>query len=65
MDKVDSLTERENINIHQELVDACLEGDESAFQSLYDLYSRAMYNVALRMVKDRDEAEDPLQAYSP
>ena len=55
------MTESENINIHQDLVDACLNGDESAFQSLYDLYSKAMYNVALRMVKDRDEAEDVLQ----
>ena len=55
------MTENENINIHQDLVDACLAGDESAFQSLYNLYCKAMYNVALRIVKDRDEAEDVLQ----
>lgn len=58
---VDLLTEQEHINIHQDLVDACLAGDESAYQSLYQHYSKAMFNVALRMVKDRDEAEDVLQ----
>ncbi|QMW04070.1 RNA polymerase sigma factor [Spirosoma foliorum] len=33
----------------------------SAYKSLYDSYSPAMFGVLLRMVKDRDRAEDLLQ----
>jgi RNA polymerase sigma-70 factor (ECF subfamily) len=49
------------VNIHQDLVDACLAGDESAYSELYKLYSKAMFNVALRIARDSDDAEDILQ----
>lgn len=48
-------------NIHAEIVERCLQGDRKAYEEIYALYSRAMFNVALRLVKDRDEAEDVLQ----
>jgi len=53
--------ETAQVNIHQDLVDSCLRGDQSAFYQLYNLYSRAMYNTALRIVRDSDDAEDILQ----
>ena len=49
------------INIHQEIVDRCKSGDKVACKELYDLYSKAMFNVCFRITNDRYEAEDVLQ----
>lgn len=46
---------------HTELVLACKRGDRQAQFKLYELYSKAMYNTALRIVKNEDEAADVLQ----
>lgn len=48
-------------DIHQEHIEGCKAGDHKAFNTLYKLYAKAMYNVALRIIKDEDEAEDILQ----
>lgn len=47
---------------HRELVDRCREGHRDAQFELYRLYSRAMYNTALRMVQNPHDAEDVLQS---
>lgn len=47
--------------MHQDLIDRCLEGERSAQYALYKKYARAMYNVALRIVGDADDAQDVLQ----
>ena len=44
-----------------ELVEACRQGTRTAQFELYNLYSRAMYNTALRMVGQPGDAEDLLQ----
>lgn len=44
-----------------ELVEQCRRGDHQAFRKLYDLYSKAMFNLCLRMLNNREEAEDVLQ----
>lgn len=46
---------------HTELVLACKRGDRQAQFKLYELYAKAMYNTALRIVKNEDEAADVLQ----
>ncbi|HKK74052.1 MAG TPA: RNA polymerase sigma factor [Saprospiraceae bacterium] len=46
---------------HKEIVEKCKAGDRQAQFELYRLYSKAMYNVCLRMVKDELDAEDLLQ----
>ncbi len=46
---------------HLDLVFRCKEGDERAFQELYKLYSRAMFNICVRMMNSHEEAEDLLQ----
>lgn len=46
---------------HNEIVEACLKGDRKAQYTLYQLYSKAMYNICIRMVRDELEAEDILQ----
>ena len=43
------------------LVQQCLDGDTSAYRALYDRYSRAMFNTALRIVNRVPDAEDILQ----
>lgn len=43
------------------LIKLCKKGDAKAQFKLYKLYSRGMYNVALRMTNDRGTAEDILQ----
>lgn len=38
-----------------------MQGDRRAQFELYQQYSKAMFNICLRMLSDRDEAEDVLQ----
>lgn len=49
------------IDKHYELVVACKQGSKKACYELYKLYSKAMLNVAFRVVGDIAEAEDVLQ----
>ena len=49
------------INIHQDLIDACRNGDRDAQFRIYKLYYKAMYNTSLRIVNDTAEAEDIMQ----
>lgn len=44
-----------------ELLKACADGNRKAQMQLYDQYSKAMYNVCLRMLGDSGWAEDVLQ----
>ena len=46
---------------HQEIIDDCRRGNRQAQFELYRLYSKAMYNICLRMLKDEMDAEDILQ----
>ena len=45
----------------EELIAQCKRGNRQAQFKLYKLYSKAMYNTALRIVADADEAADVLQ----
>lgn len=53
--------EAKQINIHAELIEACLQNDRVAQYKLYSLYSKAMLNVAYRICNDLEQAEDMLQ----
>jgi RNA polymerase sigma-70 factor, ECF subfamily len=44
-----------------ELVDRCLRGDLEAFAPLVARYQKPLFNVALRMVRDREDARDITQ----
>jgi len=48
-------------DIHRELIGKCRAGDIRSQYRLYKLYSKAMYNVAVRMLADPMDAEDVLQ----
>ncbi|HEX2920309.1 MAG TPA: RNA polymerase sigma factor [Bacteroidales bacterium] len=50
-----------NINIHSDLIEGCREGNTSSQFALYKQYSKAMYNLAFRILNNREDAEDILQ----
>ena len=51
----------EYTDLHKELIEQCRRGERSAFREVYRLYSKSMYNVALRMTGLAHIAEDILQ----
>ena len=46
---------------HYDIVEACKRGDRKAQFELYKLYSKAMYNICMRMLNSAENAEDALQ----
>ncbi len=44
-----------------QLVQACLQGDTKAFETLIERYQKPIFNLALRMVRDTEDAEDVTQ----
>jgi len=48
-------------DIHWQLVEACKAGNRKAYNELYNSFSKAMYNICVRMMNDTEEARDMLQ----
>jgi RNA polymerase sigma factor (sigma-70 family) len=42
-------------------VQRCKAGEKKAFHELYHLYSKAMFNIAVRIINNKEEAEEALQ----
>lgn len=53
--------EANTVNIHADLIARCRGNDRNAQFEIYKLYSKAMYNTALRITGDENDAEDVLQ----
>jgi RNA polymerase sigma factor (sigma-70 family) len=51
----------EYIEKNSELIELCKQGDRKAQYEIYRLYSKAMYNVCIRILNNETEAEDVLQ----
>lgn len=49
------------IHSNEELIRACIKGNQRACKQLYDTYSGTMMGVCLRYMGNRDEAQDVLQ----
>jgi RNA polymerase sigma-70 factor (ECF subfamily) len=47
--------------IHSKLIEECRRGSSKAQCSLYNQYSKAMFNLACRIMNNREDAEDMLQ----
>ena len=47
--------------LHQSIIEQCKNNNAKAQMQLYNLYSKAMFLVALRYVKDKFIAEDVMQ----
>jgi len=48
-------------DIHQELIERGVDGERKALSELYKLYSRAMFNVSMRILNSREDSEEALQ----
>ncbi len=48
-------------DIHKEIIELSKEGNPRAQFQLYKLYSKAMFNICMRMLNNKEEAEDLLQ----
>jgi RNA polymerase sigma factor (sigma-70 family) len=48
-------------NINGQIIDRCKKGDVKAQFILYKQYSKAMYNIAIRFLNNKMDAEDILQ----
>lgn len=44
-----------------QLIESIRRGDQRAFDQLFDLYSKKTFQIAYRLLRDRDEAEDTVQ----
>lgn len=58
---VDYLYSVKELELHRSLIEDCQKGNRKAQYRLYRMYSKAMYNICLRMVKNEFDAEDILQ----
>ena len=43
------------------IVKKAIKGDESSYKALYCKYAKAMYNICLRLLNNKEDAEDVLQ----
>lgn len=50
-----------NGEIQEQLIKKAIDGDQKAMYRLYKLYVQAMYNICIRMVPNRFDAEDLVQ----
>jgi RNA polymerase sigma factor (sigma-70 family) len=50
-----------NVYIHAPLIEECRKGNSKAQFRLYNQYAKAMYNLAYRIMNNREDAEDMLQ----
>lgn len=51
----------EHTDIHRDLIALSKEGNSASQYKLYKLYAKPMFNIAMRMMNTREEAEDILQ----
>lgn len=47
--------------VHKDLVTKSIDGDQNAQAALYQHYAKAMFNVCMRFMHNREDAEDALQ----
>jgi RNA polymerase sigma factor (sigma-70 family) len=61
VDPVNEYQDSTPLDLHREIIESSKQGNRKAQYSLYKLYSKAMFNVCYRMLRNREEAEDMLQ----
>ena len=47
--------------IHKDLINRCRNGDIKAQYNIYKLYSKGLYNIAMRFVKNKMDADEVVQ----
>src|SRR5664280_3742971 len=51
----------DEININRQILERCKNGEVKAQFMLYKQYSKTMYNIAIRLLNNKMDAEDILQ----
>lgn len=51
-----------DLAMHADLISSCIRGNRDSQYDLYRRYSKAMYNICLRMLGTKMDAEDVLQS---
>ena len=59
--KVENKLTQFSTEIHKDIIEASKTGDQKSQFKLYQLYSKAMFNICYRMMNSFEEAEDLLQ----
>ena len=54
-----NMDQKSNRELDQKLIDQVKNGDKSAFKEIYARFSQVTYNLALRILKDKEDTEDP------
>lgn len=57
----EEMQEKPRAGTDQELIDLIKEGDKEALREIYSRFSQAVYNLAFRMLRDREDAEEVVQ----
>ena len=52
---------KQSVNIHEDLIEGCRSNNRKSQLQVYNLYYKAMFNTAFRIVKNSAEAEDIMQ----
>jgi len=52
---------KEIVHMHRDLIEAAKNGERYAQKSLFDLYSKALYNIGMRILGNSDDAADVTQ----
>ena len=55
------MDQKSNREIDQDLIEQVKKGDKTAFKEIYSRFSQVTYNLALRILKDKEDAEEVVQ----
>jgi RNA polymerase sigma-70 factor (ECF subfamily) len=55
------MQQKSNRELDQQLIDQVKQGDKTAFKEIYSRFSQVVYNLALRMLRDKEDAEEVVQ----
>lgn len=58
---ITELLKGKEVDIHYHLIEQCRKGKQQYYKKVYSLYSQAMFNICLRILGNRQDAEDILQ----
>jgi len=56
-----NMQQKSNRELDQELIEQVKKGDKTAFKQIYSRFSQVTYNLALRILKDKEDAEEVVQ----
>ena len=55
------MQQKSNRKLDQQLIDQVKQGDKTAVKEIYSHFSQVVYNLALRMLRDKEDAEEIVQ----